>query len=168
MRHRPSCRLVEAREEIHGSCSIVGPGGSPAPATHPNVAVPASRRNTFSIQLFLPSPSCRNARPAAGSRPPSPWCPAAGSQAAAPPSGMQSKARTSRSRYRRWPPGVRLDVSFPDLAQRVTVLGFTRNRLATSPGVSSFSLSSSRRVEADEDSLGIRLRLSVGLVAEHY
>src|SRR6185437_13783010 len=32
-----------------------------------------------------------------------------------------SNARTSVSRYRRWPPSVRIEVSFPALAHRVTV-----------------------------------------------
>ncbi len=36
----------------------------------------------------------------------------------------------------RWPPRVRIDDSLPAFAQRVTVLGSTRKRLATSAGVS--------------------------------
>ena len=48
-----------------------------------------------------------------------------------------SRARTSVSRYRRWPPSVRMDVSLPALAHRVTVFGSTRNIVATSAGVSS-------------------------------
>src|SRR5215831_12648104 len=55
-----------------------------------------------------------------------------------------SRARTSVSRYRRWPPRVRIDVSFPAFAQRVTVLGSTRNMVATSAGVSSGSASGVR------------------------
>jgi hypothetical protein len=57
----------------------------------------------------------------------------------------RSSARTSDSRNRRWPPGVRILPIRPDAAQRVTVFGSTRNRLATSPGVrrrSRFSTSS--------------------------
>src|SRR2546425_13101763 len=46
---------------------------------------------------------------------------------------------TSDSRYRRWPPRVRIEESFPAFAHRVTVLGSTRNRAATSAGVSSVS-----------------------------
>ncbi len=38
------------------------------------------------------------------------------------------------------PPGVRMLLMRPDAAQRVTVFGSTRNRAATSPGVSSRSL----------------------------
>ena len=52
----------------------------------------------------------------------------------------RSRARTSDSRNRRCPPGVRMLVIRPDAAQRVTVFGSTRNRAATSPGVSSRSL----------------------------
>jgi len=52
----------------------------------------------------------------------------------------RSSARTSDSLNRRWPPGVRILPIRPDAAQRVTVLGSTRNRVATSPGVSSRSL----------------------------
>src|SRR3546814_9232270 len=44
--------------------------------------------------------------------------------------------RISEALNRRCPPSVRIAVSFPDRAQRVTVLGFTRNRAATSLGVS--------------------------------
>ncbi len=55
-----------------------------------------------------------------------------------------SRARTSVSRYRRWPPRVRIDVSFPALAHRVTVFGSTRNIVATSAGVSSGSASGVR------------------------
>src|ERR1017187_4639339 len=55
-----------------------------------------------------------------------------------------SRARTSVSRYRRWPPSVRMDVSFPALAHRVTVFGSTRNIVATSAGVSSGSASGVR------------------------
>lgn len=44
---------------------------------------------------------------------------------------------TSDSRNRRWPPGVRIEPIRPAVAQRVTVLGSTRNSAATSPGVSS-------------------------------
>src|SRR5580700_12229021 len=52
----------------------------------------------------------------------------------------RSKARTSDSRNLRWPPGVRMLVMRPEAAQRVTVFGSTRNRAATSPGVSRRSL----------------------------
>ena len=55
-----------------------------------------------------------------------------------------SSARTSVSRYRRWPPRVRMDVSLPALAHRVTVLGSTRNIVATSAGVSRGSASGVR------------------------
>src|SRR5258707_5762620 len=55
-----------------------------------------------------------------------------------------SRARTSVSRYRRWPPRVLMDVSFPAFAHRVTVLGSTRNIVATSAGVSSGSASGVR------------------------
>jgi len=55
-----------------------------------------------------------------------------------------SKARTSVSRYRRWPPRVLMDVNFPAFAQRVTVFGSTRNIVATSAGVSSGSASGVR------------------------
>jgi hypothetical protein len=55
-----------------------------------------------------------------------------------------SRARTSVSRYRRWPPSVRMDVNFPAFAQRVTVLGSTRNIVATSAGVSNGSASGVR------------------------
>ena len=47
-----------------------------------------------------------------------------------------SRARTSDSRNRRWPPGVRMLPIRPAAAQRVTVFGSTRNSAATSPGVS--------------------------------
>src|SRR4051794_18727904 len=50
-----------------------------------------------------------------------------------------SNARTSDSRNRRWPPGVRMLPMRPAAAQRVTVFGSTRNNEATSPGVSSLS-----------------------------
>jgi hypothetical protein len=55
-----------------------------------------------------------------------------------------SSARTSVSRYRRCPPSVRMEVSFPALAHRVTVFGSTRNMVATSAGVSSGSASGVR------------------------
>jgi len=55
-----------------------------------------------------------------------------------------SRARTSVSLYRRWPPSVRMDVSLPALAQRVTVFGSTRNIVATSAGVRSGSASGVR------------------------
>jgi len=55
-----------------------------------------------------------------------------------------SKARTSVSRYRRWPPSVRIDVSLPAFAHRVTVFGSTLNIVATSAGVSSGSASGVR------------------------
>jgi hypothetical protein len=55
-----------------------------------------------------------------------------------------SRARTSVSRYLRWPPRVRMDVSFPALAHLVTVLGSTLNIVATSAGVSSGSASGVR------------------------
>jgi len=42
-----------------------------------------------------------------------------------------SSARTSDSRNRRCPPGVRMLLIRPDAAQRVTVFGSTRNRAAT-------------------------------------
>jgi hypothetical protein len=54
------------------------------------------------------------------------------------------RARTSVSRYRRWPPSVRIDVSFPAFAHLVTVFGSTRNIVATSAGVSSGSASGVR------------------------
>ncbi|SCE03348.1 hypothetical protein GA0115247_12095 [Streptomyces sp. PalvLS-984] len=57
-----------------------------------------------------------------------------------------SSARTSASRYRRCPPSVRMDVSLPAFAQRVTVFGSTRNIVATSAGVSSGSASGVRAV----------------------
>ena len=52
----------------------------------------------------------------------------------------RSSARTSDSRNLRCPPGVRMLVMRPEAAQRVTVFGSTRNRAATSPGVSRRSL----------------------------
>jgi hypothetical protein len=52
----------------------------------------------------------------------------------------RSNARTSDSRNLRCPPGVRILVIRPEAAQRVTVFGSTRNRAATSPGVSRRSL----------------------------
>lgn len=55
-----------------------------------------------------------------------------------------SSARTSVSLYRRCPPSVRMEVSFPALAHRVTVFGSTRNIVATSAGVSSGSASGVR------------------------
>src|ERR1700729_953006 len=55
-----------------------------------------------------------------------------------------SSARTSVSRYRRWPPSVRIDVSLPAFAQRVTVFGSTLNIVATSAGVSRGSASGVR------------------------
>ena len=55
-----------------------------------------------------------------------------------------SRARTSVSRYRRCPPSVRMEVSFPALAHRVTVFGSTRNMVATSAGVSRGSASGVR------------------------
>src|ERR1700735_3367488 len=55
-----------------------------------------------------------------------------------------SSARTSVSRYRRCPPSVRMEVSFPALAHRVTVFGSTRNMVATSAGVSRGSASGVR------------------------
>src|SRR4051794_10395159 len=51
-----------------------------------------------------------------------------------------SRVFTSDSRNRRWPPGGRVEPIRPAVAQRVTVLGSTRKRAATSPGVSSRSL----------------------------
>src|SRR2546429_6422134 len=47
-----------------------------------------------------------------------------------------SSARTSDSRNRRCPPGVRILPIRPAAAHRVTVFGSTRNSAATSPGVS--------------------------------
>ena len=55
-----------------------------------------------------------------------------------------SRARTSVSLYRRCPPSVRMEVSFPALAHLVTVFGSTRNIVATSAGVSSGSASGVR------------------------
>jgi hypothetical protein len=55
-----------------------------------------------------------------------------------------SSALTSVSRYRRCPPRVRMEVSFPALAHRVTVFGSTRNMVATSAGVSKGSASGVR------------------------
>lgn len=52
-----------------------------------------------------------------------------------------SRALTSDSLYLRWPPRVLIEVNFPAFAQRVTVFGSTRNKLATSEGVSSVSCS---------------------------
>jgi hypothetical protein len=52
----------------------------------------------------------------------------------------RSSARTSDSRNRRCPPGVRILVIRPEAAHLVTVFGSTRNRAATSPGVSKRSL----------------------------
>ena len=63
----------------------------------------------------------------------------AGGAAAASP---RSSARTSDSRNRRCPPGVRMLLIRPAAAHRVTVFGSTRNRLATSPGVNSRSRAS--------------------------
>src|SRR6478735_2971991 len=62
-----------------------------------------------------------------------------------------SSPRTSLSRYRRWPPGVRSEVSLPALAHRVTVLGSTRKRAATSAGVNSASASTVRLVMGSSD-----------------
>jgi hypothetical protein len=62
---------------------------------------------------------------------------------AAPPAACaspRSRARTSDSRNRRWPPGVRMLLMRPDAAHRVTVFGSTRKRAATSPGVRRRSL----------------------------
>jgi hypothetical protein len=59
--------------------------------------------------------------------------------------GMPARrARTSVSRYRRCPPSVRMDVSFPAFAHLVTVFGSTLNIVATSAGVSSGSASGVR------------------------
>jgi hypothetical protein len=55
-----------------------------------------------------------------------------------------SRARTSVSLYRRCPPSVRIDVSLPAFAHRVTVFGSTLNIVATSAGVSSGSASGVR------------------------
>ena len=52
------------------------------------------------------------------------------------PCQLLRKLRTSRSLYRRCPPGVRIDDSFPPRAHRVTVFGSTRSIAATSAGVS--------------------------------
>ena len=52
-----------------------------------------------------------------------------------------SRALTSDSLYLRWPPRVLIEVNLPAFAQRVTVFGSTRNKLATSDGVSSVSCS---------------------------
>src|SRR5437764_8284312 len=49
------------------------------------------------------------------------------------------RERTSEARNRRWQPSVRIDVSFPERAQRLTVFGLTRKRTATSAGVKSGS-----------------------------
>jgi hypothetical protein len=51
-----------------------------------------------------------------------------------------SSARTSASRNRRCPPGVRIEPIRPAEAHRVTVFGSTRNSAATSPGVSKRSV----------------------------
>ncbi|GAA1104595.1 hypothetical protein GCM10009642_49030 [Nocardiopsis metallicus] len=53
------------------------------------------------------------------------------------------RARTSDSRKRRCPPGVRMLLIRPEAAQRVTVLGSTRKSEATSPGVNRRSLARS-------------------------
>jgi len=52
-----------------------------------------------------------------------------------------NRALTSDSLYLRWPPSVLIEVNLPAFAQRVTVFGSTRNKLATSEGVSSVSCS---------------------------
>src|SRR5215469_9126040 len=74
-----------------------------------------------------------------------PWCAALERTYSGRGCGMPaSRARTSVSRYRRCPPRVRMEVSFPAFAHRVTVLGSTRNIVATSAGVSSGSASGVR------------------------
>jgi len=77
------------------------------------------------------------------------WLTAHASNAALPHSerccGIPARrARTSVSRYRRCPPSVRMDVSFPAFAHLVTVFGSTLNIVATSAGVSSGSASGVR------------------------
>ena len=52
-----------------------------------------------------------------------------------------SRALTSDSLYLRWPPSVLIDVNLPAFAHLVTVFGSTRNKFATSEGVSSVSCS---------------------------
>src|SRR3954452_15643663 len=60
-------------------------------------------------------------------------------QVSEPRSTRLRNSRTSDSRKRRCPPRVRIAVSLPARAQRVTVLGLTRNNWATSEGVKSAS-----------------------------
>ncbi len=55
--------------------------------------------------------------------------------------GVESNALTSDSLYRRCPPKVLIEVSFPDFAHLVTVFGSTRNNEATSAGVNRTSWS---------------------------
>ena len=51
-------------------------------------------------------------------------------------SGGLEKCQDLIGTVRRWPPTVRMAIKRPDLAQRVAVLGSTRNSWATSGGVS--------------------------------
>ncbi len=114
---------------------------------------PGSVQSANALRMTTRSRLCRQGRPpyfcaephvaCSDTRPP----PKIGRQAAARRysercCGMPaSKARTSVSRYRRWPPRVLMDVNFPAFAHRVTVFGSTRNIVATSAGVSSGSAS---------------------------
>lgn len=58
-----------------------------------------------------------------------------------------NNASTSCAKYRRCPPAVRMEVSRPLMAHRVTVFGSTRNRWATSDGVRSRATSPADRSE---------------------
>ena len=79
-----------------------------------------------------------------------------------------SRARTSVSLYRRWPPSVRIDVSLPALAQRVTVFGSTRNIVATSAGVRSGSASGVRADMCTASPPGPALRSCCGFPWLHW
>src|ERR1051326_3597921 len=79
-----------------------------------------------------------------------------------------SRARTSVSLYRRWPPSVRIDVSLPALAQRVTVFGSTRNIVATSAGVRSGSASGVRADMCKASPPGPALRSCLGCSCLHW
>ena len=96
---------------------------------------------------FRASQGVRGAgRTAVAARPDSDWIGGTRPGPGQVPASPRSSARTSDSRNRRCPPGVRMLLMRPDAAHRVTVFGSTRNRAATSPGVRRRSLLASTHV----------------------
>jgi hypothetical protein len=138
---RPGRRFVALRIDPG---SVMEPCSRERPARIPLTIWPECPAGADPPQLF---PTCRAPAMAGGSWPP----PQRGTRQGTAVCHSErccgipaSSARTSVSLYRRCPPSVRMEVSFPAFAHRVTVFGSTRNIVATSAGVSSGSASGVR------------------------